>query len=220
MDHRSGRAHSEEHLRRHQGGGGEPVRAAPPARGTALPDPAHVAILPRTRRPPRDARGLRRRQRESQRVPLPPRRHRRHRRRPPVGPRAGGGDRLRPLHRQRHHAVHAGRPGRAADQRAGCRRPRRAGVRARVCGARLVDVLQHRPRLRQRAGAPRSGLAAGLRLRPHRAGPRGWRPGGQRLEPDDRLEGLPRRGLRRRAIPGGLKTALGSRLPASGLVSE
>ena len=43
---------------------------------------------------------------------------------------------------------------------AGGRRPPRAALRARVCGPRLVDVPQHRPRLRQRAGTPRSGLAA------------------------------------------------------------
>ena len=48
------------------------------------------------------------------------------------------------------------------------------------------------------------GLAARLRLRPHRAGPRVGRHGRQRPRPDHRVEGLPRRGVRRRPVSGGL----------------
>ena len=65
-------------------------------------------FFPEARRPRRRARRLRGRQRQGQRAAVPPRRHR-GRRRAPTGcaleraPR----DRLRPLHRQRDHAVHA-----------------------------------------------------------------------------------------------------------------
>ena len=48
--------------------------------------------------------------------------------------------RLRPLHHQRHDAVHPGGPGRAAHRRAGRRRPAPPGLRGVYERARLADV--------------------------------------------------------------------------------
>ena len=80
VDHRGRRAGAAQHLRRHQGRGRGPLRARAPRPRPAVPDPAHVALLPGGRRPRRRARRLRRRQRQGQRAALPPGRHRGRRR--------------------------------------------------------------------------------------------------------------------------------------------
>ena len=89
--------------------------------------------------------------------------------------------RLRPLHHQRDHAVPpedlAGIARRCAARAAAAR----AGVRSRICAARLAHVSRHRPGLRQRARARRARLAAAPRLRRrHRALARRRRPGAAR----------------------------------------
>ena len=166
VDHRGRRAGPAQHLRRDQDRRRGPLRARPPRPRPAVPDPAHVALLPGGRRPRRRARALRGREPQGQRAAVPPRRPRGRRRRAPARARARAGDRLRPLHRQRHHAVHARRPRGAARRRArpscGALFP---GYEAIYAAARLAHVPEHRARLRQRAGAQRARLGAALRLR-------------------------------------------------------
>ena len=108
------RADPQEHLRRDQDGGRGPVRAVPPRPRAAVPGPAHVALLPRGGRRAERPGGLRRRQPQGERVPVPAGRPRGRRERAPARARARAGDRLRPLHHQRDDAVHARRPGGAA----------------------------------------------------------------------------------------------------------
>ena len=55
VDHRRRRARAAEHLRRDEDRGGESLRARPSRHRPAVPRPAHVAVLPRRRRP-RDVR--------------------------------------------------------------------------------------------------------------------------------------------------------------------
>ena len=130
VDHRGRRAGPAQHLRRHQDGGREPLRALPPRPRAAVPDPAHVALLPGGRRPRRRPRRVRRRQPEGQRAALPPRRPRGRRERPPARARARARARLRPLHHQRHDAVHAATTSRS------CARTRRPSC------ARLVPAYE------------------------------------------------------------------------------
>ena len=82
--------------------------------------------------------------------------------RPPLRARARAGARLRPLHRQRHHAVHPRRPGRAARRRARGRAAalprRRRALRARSAGAcsRAIERVYVNARAREELGwAPR-----------------------------------------------------------------
>ena len=119
VDHRGGGAGAEEHLRRHQGRGRGPLPAVPPQPRPAGGRASHRALLPGGGRQPANPRGLRRRQRQGERVPLPPRRPRGRGERPPGRGGAGGGDRLRPLHRQRDDAVPPRGPRRASPRRAG-----------------------------------------------------------------------------------------------------
>ena len=108
VDHRGRRADPEERLRRHEDGSGGSLRARPSRPRVALPDPAHVTLLPGGRRSRRGAERLRRRQPQGQRAPLSQSRHRGRRERAPARTRACSCAWLRPLHRQRDHAVHAG----------------------------------------------------------------------------------------------------------------
>ena len=114
VDHRGRRPRAAQRLRGDQDRRRGPVRAGPPRPRPAVPDPADLALLPRGRRPRRGPLRLRRRQPQGQRAALPPRRPRGRGGRPPARAGARAGDRLRPLHRQRHHAVRARGPGRAA----------------------------------------------------------------------------------------------------------
>ena len=106
----------------------------------ADPDPAHLAVLPRARRPRRGPRRVRRPEPQGQRVALPPRRHRGRGERPPARARASARDRLRPLHHQRDHAVHARRP--APSSHATCRRSCAGSfpILRRFSSPRLADV--------------------------------------------------------------------------------
>ena len=85
--------------------------------------------------------------------------------RAPARARAGARARLRPLHHQRHDAVHARRPRRAARRRAERRRAPPPGLRRALRAARLADVRGDRARLRQRRRPPRPRLDAAPRLR-------------------------------------------------------
>jgi hypothetical protein len=158
-------------------------------------------FFPRGGRPHPHPRGLRRREREGERVPVPPRGAPGLRRRAPAGARARPGPGIRALHRERDHALHAGRPG---GPEAGCARRRPApcsGVRKRIPPPRLAHVPLDRPRVRERAGAPGPRLGAALRFRPCRgalAG-RGGRP--QPPFPRGGLEGLPRSKLSCTRLP-------------------
>ena len=64
------------------------------------------------------------------------------------------------VHHQRHHALLTPRRGGTAQRRPACGPPLRAGLRGRICTARLDDAAGHRSRLRQRPGARRTRLAA------------------------------------------------------------
>ena len=109
---------------------------------------------------------LPRRQPEGQRAALPARRPRGRRQRAPLRARARRRHRLRPLHRQRHHAVHA------ATTSPSCTRDARPVVarhapalRGPLRAAGLADVRRDRARLRQRRRPPRPRLGAEVRLR-------------------------------------------------------
>lgn len=83
-----------------------------------------------------------------------------YRRRAPARDRTCAHAGLRPLHRQRHHALRAGGHGAAARRHGGRAARPRTGIRTGIRAARLASAGRHRSRLRQRAGARGTGLAA------------------------------------------------------------
>ena len=161
VDHRGRRAGPAQHLRRHEDRGRGPLRARPPRPRPAVPDPAHVALLPRGRRPRRGPRRLRGRQPQGQRAAVPARRPRGRRR-----ARTGCALERAPELGFGRYIISATTPftrddlAGAARRRAGRRRAATSRVRADLRRARLADVRQHRARLRQRAGARRARLGA------------------------------------------------------------
>ena len=130
LDHRGHRARPEEHLRGDQDGGRGPVRSSSTRRQSAVPDPAHVAVLPRGRRSRRGPLGLRRRNLKAneylyRRVDLEDvvSAHL-------LAAGAGSNDRLRQVHRQRDHALHARGPRGAAQDAPSVVRRRYPGYEA------------------------------------------------------------------------------------------
>ena len=115
------------------------------------------------------------RQPQGQRAAVPPRRPRGRRERPPLRARARAGARLRPLHHQRHDAVHPRRPRRAARRRARGRAAALPRRRRALRAARLAHVPGHRARLRQRARPRGARLGAALGLPPRARSARGRR---------------------------------------------
>ena len=166
VDHRRRGAGAQEHLRRHQGGGRRPVRADAPRPRPAVHRAAHVALLSRGRRRPPRTQRVRRRQPQGERVPVPPRRHRRR------GRRASARDpQARPTSASR--ATSSAPPRRSpATTCASC-----GTTPPPWCARRVPDYEEpyarrgwahgagDRSRLRQRARAPRTRLAAAPRLR-------------------------------------------------------
>ena len=141
--------------------------------GLPVPGPAHVALLPRGRRPRRGPRALRRRERQGQRAAVPPRRPRGRRGRAPARARAraalGFGRYIisatTPFTRDDLAELRADAPGRRA-----AAVPR---LRGDLRAPRLADVPGPRARVRERAGAQRARVGAPLRLPPRARSPRG-----------------------------------------------
>ena len=192
VDHRGGPAGAAQHLRRHQDRGRGPVRARLARPRPAVPDPAHLALLPRGRRPRRCARGVRRPQPQGQRAALPPGGHRGRGRRAPAGAGARAG-------RSASAATSSARPRRSrATMSPSCTATRRRGaaavpgLRGDLRRARLDDAPGHRPRLRQRPRPRGARLVAALRLPPCAGPGRGRRGSAQPAGAHGRRQGLPR----------------------------
>ena len=167
--------------------------------GLPVPDPAHLALLPRGRRPRRRPRRLPRREPEGQRAALPPRRPRGRRERAPAARSSA-----RP--RSASAATSSARPRRSRrDDLAELRADAPAVVRRlfpayeEVYAARGWRMFPtHRARLRQRARAATSsaGRRAGTSPTRSSASPAGEDPRSE-LAADGRRQGLPRRADRR-----------------------
>ena len=148
--------------------------------------------------------GLCRRQRQGERVPVPPRRHRGCGRGPSAGAGAGAGDRLRPLHRQRHHAVPAGGPGGAAPRRAGGgaaarSRATRPNMRAAAGGCSRASTGSM-----STSGRARTRLAAAPRLRGRDRPAAGGRRAGEPAGPAGRVKGYHAETFAEGPLSGGL----------------
>ncbi len=155
MGDRRRRAGAEEHLRRHEGGGRGPVRAVPPQ-----PAPARASCCGRRASSPRrTTTGRVRDAYADDNAKANEFLHRRVDVEDVVGAhllaaRASAGARLRALHHQRDHAVLAATIWRScATDAPAVVAPLVPALRGGVCAPRLDDVAEHRPRLRQRAGA-------------------------------------------------------------------